>query len=120
MSYILNIGLARNDGAPNNTVAQVLQGMQYTGLVYCTGQLLQSDTEPTLVVEVENTSGEDVSYTVGQLAEMLGQDCIAVCELPAGPGCGLLAGPNADAWGEFNPEFFLLLDGSRLSSKAAV
>lgn len=44
--------------------------------------------------------------------EELKQDCIAVYrELTGG---GALVGPRADAWGPFNPEYFLLLDGRRL------
>jgi hypothetical protein len=119
MLYILNIGLARNDGAPNNTVAQVLQDVQGMGLAYRTGRLLQSDTEPTLVIEAAapRSGYAWLPEAVHMLAQVLGQDCIAVFDTQ-GNDTGLY-GPNAEAWGEFNPEFFLLPDGSRLSDKAA-
>lgn len=39
-----------------------------------------------------------------QLAGAYDQDCIAM--LVVGPDMGLLVGPNAAKWGEFNPEFF--------------
>ncbi len=55
--------------------------------------------------------------TIYDLALLLNQDAIAVY-LPDF-GHGALIGPRAEAWGNFNPEFFLLPDGSRLSARQA-
>jgi hypothetical protein len=51
------------------------------------------------------------------LAVALGQDCIAVWH--ADEAYGDLIGPKAAEWGPFNPEFFILPDGTRLAETAA-
>jgi len=65
-----------------------------------------STTEDTLVLSVE-TDGSEASlyHAVYNLATQLSQDCIAVYQVEADNGA--LIGPNAAAWGEFNPEFFI-------------
>ena len=51
---------------------------------------------------------------------ILGQDCIAYYGIPHhGQARGHLAGPNAAAWGAFNPEFFILPTGERLAAQQA-
>jgi hypothetical protein len=66
-----------------------------------------SETEDTLIVVCEG-SPADVSVVVEELAVNLSQDCIAVFNVET--GAGELIGPNAAAWGEFNPEFFIRFD----------
>lgn len=73
--------------------------------------IVESDTEPTLVVRA--THAGDVRVCTTWLAEKLNQDCIAVY-VPS-KNEGHLYGPRASDWGDFNPEFFFMLDGSRLS-----
>jgi hypothetical protein len=73
----------------------------------------QSTTEDTLVLSVETDGSEAALYhAVYNLALNLSQDCIAVYQVDADNGS--LIGPNAAAWGEFNPEFFI-----RFSSEVA-
>ena len=73
--------------------------------------LAQSDTEPTLIAEGP-TLGASQAYAV---ADALKQDAIAVWDGREGD----LIGPAAAAWGEFDPSFFLTLDGSRLAAPLA-
>lgn len=112
-TFILNIGLNTTDGAI--TLEEARKVLRAYGFSILREALLESDTEPTLVAEV--ATGFTTTLTVLQLlywvAEELEQDCIAVYrEYTLG---GALVGPRADAWGPFNPEYFLLLDGRRLS-----
>ena len=72
---------------------------------------VQSDTEPTIVVSA--THDGDAAVCASWLASQLNQDCIAVY-IPS-KNEGHLYGPRASDWGDFNPEFFFMLDGSRLS-----
>jgi len=122
MRYILNIGLARN-GKPNLGLIDVMRAIGNVSLVHVDhAVVLNSDTEPTVVVAVgvsadASDAGISVKDSVRVLACLLDQDCIAVFDTE-GDVTGLY-GPRSDAWGEFNPDYFLLPDGSRLSDKAA-
>jgi hypothetical protein len=65
-----------------------------------------STTEDTLVLSVELDGPRAGFYhAIYNLALNLSQDCIAVYQVDADNGA--LIGPNAGAWGEFNPEFFI-------------
>lgn len=73
-------------------------------------------SEPTFVVEVTCTiyrSATPVVARVHQLSIDLEQEAIAlwVSDLQI----GLLAGPKAAAWGVFNPDFFVMPQGYKLS-----
>ena len=116
IKFIVNIGLNTTDGAI--TVEEARTTLRAYGFSILREALLESDTEPTLVAEV--ATGFATALTVLQLlykvSEELKQDCIAVYrELTGG---GALIGPRAAEWGPFNPEYFLLLDGRRLSEAA--
>ena len=111
MKAILNIGLARN-GSVDLNVGEVLLAVK-SRLVVKSWEQVISNTEATIVAEVE---GPVLSSTYA-IARRLGQDCIAVWQ--PNTEVGRLIGPNAAAWGEFNLEFFLLLDGSILSTTVA-
>lgn len=68
-------------------------------------QVRQSQTEPTLIVEVDvSVSLEAFDECLAILSRELGQDCIAWV---TASGNGHLSGPNAEAWGSFNPDYFL-------------
>lgn len=119
MRLILNIGLAR-EGKPDLTIVDVYDALQQHDLVFGRVVLRESDTETTAVVRVDTTLlGVDVSPrdAIYSLAQYLGQDCIAVWQYLPAPrrGEGRLIGPNAAKWGAFNPEFFILDSGRRLS-----
>jgi hypothetical protein len=113
MDLILNIGLARAD-QPNVPAQHALHLVHKHVGPTLEHTLVQSDTEPTLVVRA-------VWQTLGQLAGILwtlshalGQDCVAVYRPDTGKGS--LIGPKADAWGDFNPAFFIMPDGGRLGA----
>ncbi len=113
IKFIINIGLNTADGAI--TPEEARERLLANEFSIVRDAVLESDTEPTLVAEV--TTWAAYPFTALQLlyqvAEELNQDCIAVYRV--GTLGGALVGPRADAWGPFNPEYFLLLDGRRLS-----
>ena len=127
MEVILNIGL---DNAPADLsytngrlnplnarrAMQAAQAVRHNGFEIISAKVFQSDTEPTLVVEATHT-GLGLDNTIDMLSAALKQDCIAVYYVDE--QFGALIGPRADAWGEFNPEFFIMPDGSRLATPAA-
>jgi len=112
---ILNIGLART-GNSNIGTGTVLRELSAHGFDLQAYNIHHSDTEITVVAEVTNSFSAflPVDDRVFALANVLGQDCIAIYEPTS--NLGALIGPKAAAWGEFNPEFFLNLDGTRLAA----
>ena len=124
MSFILNIGLdgipstgtSYTNGLRNPSVLEysfaAVQAARALNFKLLRTKLLTSDTEPTLVAEVVHTG--DIRACTNWLAEKLNQDCIAIYDTDT--GVGQLIGPKAAAWGDFNPAFFFLLDGSRLAA----
>lgn len=116
MEVTLNIGLART-GNSNIGVGTVLREIEQSGFTLRQHSIQHSDTEITVVAQVTaRYSFTPVAFRLAHLAESLEQDCIAVYH-PA-TGHGYLAGPRAAAWGVFNPDYFLQLDGTRLSADA--
>ena len=109
MKVILNIGLAR-EGKPDIGPCVALQAVRSYGFAPELSKIDVSDTERTLIVKTE--AGHDLFYRAHRLAETLEQDCIAVA---TERGAGKLYGPRAAAWGAFNPAFFIMPDGRRLS-----
>lgn len=117
MKFILNIGLARK-GKPNLTADEVMQAVNATlSCAVVSSNQVVSDTEPTLVVSCVGQPRMMTVYAakVYRVSSTLGQDCIAVYwpEVKS----GALIGPNAEAWGEFNPKFFFDADGDRLNQE---
>lgn len=111
MNLLLNIGLARKN-KPNVKSQQVIAELLTAGFVVRSHTTLSSDTEPTVVASVKAPSFL-VEERVAAISCALSQDCIAVYNPET---CkGTLLGPRAAAWGDFNPEYFLLLNGERLA-----
>ena len=109
MSTILNIGLVGNDGTAVDPHRALNVLSSLGGLHIRSASLHQSDTEPTLVIETDYPLSPVVAWEV---AKELKQDAIAQWDGYDGD----LYGPNAEAWGEFDPCFFIQPDGSRLST----
>lgn len=122
MNLTLNIGLAVNNGTFIEAVDAV-QAAANAGFFIYGSEVHDSDTEPTLVLTATYDGSVGSQHASAYaLAEALGQDCIAVYRHPliAGlQGTGRLIGPRADAWGAFNPEFFILPGGERLGQQLA-
>ncbi|NUX98752.1 hypothetical protein [Paraburkholderia youngii] len=108
MQFHLNIGLARNDGKPDNTVLHTVAALNRYGFVLVTGDIQQSATEQTLCAAVRYHGKSGLHATLTALALELAQDCIAQAEIDwLGKITGQLVGPNASKWGEFDSECFL-------------
>lgn len=117
MRAILNIGLnSKTLGEIHQEVARSLVRAHFGEPT--TSIVIDSDTEPTLVTEVDHPNDVPIGHIVHRIAHALGQDCIATW-LP-GQSKGRLIGPNAKAWGEFNPDFFLCPDGSTLAQHLGI
>ena len=117
MEVILNIGL--NTNTNTRTVLEAIDAVQATadaGFRVISTEVFNSDTEPTLVVVADDLDRPGFDNRVFELARRLQQDCIA---LFTAEGYGDLLGPNAAAWGAFNPEFFILPTGERLAAQQA-
>lgn len=112
----LNIGLKAGT-APYQTnvpVFDALRAVRRVGGKFHHSTIQKSDTENTLVIELDGGLTRRALY---DLAGALGQEAVAQCMYFGDDRqWGELVGPKAEAWGAFNPQFFLLLDGGRLSA----
>lgn len=118
MKFLLNIGLARK-ASPDIAAHVALEIVKANDFLIGKHKVVQSDTEATLVVEA-TFPGRSALLCIQMLRQIsidLEQDCIAVYR-PETNG-GSLVGPKAKEWGEFNPEFFFLLNGKRLAPQKA-
>jgi hypothetical protein len=113
MKLILNIGLARTNNS-NIGVGTALRDLASHGFKIEHHAVVHSDTEITVVAEVDDNDQPGTDNRVHLLSNLLGQDCIAVYNPETREGD--LIGPRAAAWGAFSPEFFILADGTRLAS----
>ena len=115
MEVILNIGLNTNAGTTIEAL-DAIQAVADAGFHVVSTETFQWLSEPTLVVTADDRDQAGFDNSVFELARRLQQDCIA---LFTAEGYGDLLGPNAAAWGEFNPEFFILPTGERLAAQQA-
>ena len=116
MDVILNIGLAREGNSNIGTGTVIREVIGAFGAAAVTFK--ESDTETTAICCVSFDNGRPMGTfhnTVHHLALLLGQQAIAVW-LPDW-GHGALIGPQAAKWGKFDPQFFLMPDGTRLSER---
>ncbi len=119
MKTIINLGLAVS-GAHAHTAEQALVALARERISVIRHETIMSDTEPTLVAEVDLPAVPDTRHPLAcgdygalyRVAQRLQQDCLAVYDEAAQRG--QLVGPRASQWGAFNPKFFLNLDGSKL------
>ncbi|QYD70119.1 hypothetical protein KZJ38_07365 [Paraburkholderia edwinii] len=113
MKTILNIGLARNDGEPDNGILHVVAKINQYGFIIRAGEIHEvthaHGTERTLIAEVKYTRNEAYLPTaVYHLSQDLAQDCIAIAnQSDNGVISGAIYGPKAAEWGEFDPRFFV-------------
>lgn len=118
-TYILNIGFKRNDNGENgrykpgvavNTKGALFNALRLVGICPVDTNYHDSDTEETAVLRFDK---RPTHADVLQLCDLLAQDCIAMLTFP---GTGTLIGPKAKKWGPFNPDLFIMPDGSRYST----
>lgn len=116
MHIIFNIGLESKD-ADGNVIAldpeAVCEFTHELAGVGFWGAVLESHTEQTLVIEFDYAElRQHASFTnvALKICESFNQDCVAVYNTAL--EAGQLIGPRAEAWGEFNPEYFFLVDGT--------
>lgn len=107
-TYILNIGMNTNTGG-SYTRGFLFNAFRIVGICPIDTKYHQSDTEETAVCTFDK---RPTHSEINRLCELLGQDCIAI----ASEDRGLLVGPLAKKWGPFNPSYFLMPDGSRMSA----
>lgn len=114
MKLILNIGL--DVKATSQIAAHVAAQIVVANDFRIERQVtIQSDTEPTLVVEVQVFDFPALAWQkLKQVAIDLDQDCIAAYNPQTGKGA--LIGPRAADWGDFNPAFFIMPGGERLAT----
>lgn len=104
MATILNIGLKTADGTriiPTLDAYTAAQKFLGTPTNAVRRAAKGPDDEPTLVLTYW---WAPPAAAIDRLSTALHQDCIAV--LDDVTGVGRLIGPNAAAWGAFNPAFF--------------
>jgi len=113
MRPLVNIGLAVRNGRPVPPSHAIAALSVIGGEAPLAARVIQSDTEPTLVAELRRPL---TALAAHEIAAHLKQDAVAQWD----GRDGQLYGPNATAWGEFDPAFFLTLDGSRLAAPVAL
>lgn len=118
MYLLLNIGLIEGKSgpaiAPTTALCATLNTLAAFGVpsAHTRARVAQSETEPTLILGLHLTGDLDAfSYALYKIACVLEQEAIAYY-LPTQRKGGL-AGPQAEEWGEFNPDLFLPLDNEQ-------
>jgi hypothetical protein len=118
-TLILNIGL--NVGTERkHTEESVKAALSAAGLTRFTGRripdlaVFDSDTEPTVVVTIGGSLSEPFTKAIHRVSVALEQEAIAVYS--PSTQTGAVVGPKAEAWGAFNPSFFIMPDGTRLGA----
>lgn len=108
---ILNIGLANTGCASIQQAATVALHILGTANVR-THAVVQSETEPTLVVELYVDAGPGRVY---ELAKTLNQQAIAYYNVRG--DFGLLIGPKSAQWGRFDANRFFTIEGTKLGDE---
>lgn len=108
----VNIGLnpSTKEGGQKISRQRALQALRATGRRPRNVKVLQSGSEPTIVADIKPPLSARETF---KLSNALRQDAVAQRTAPEG---GMLAGPAASGWGEFNPAFFYTQEGDTLSS----
>jgi len=128
--YLLNIGLQESTIIGNGQripasdalevvrrTARMVFGREAANTAHA---VHDSDSEPTLIVEIGTSRPERdrVRLLADALCSRLRQEAVAVAQMSAEDRIewGDLCGPMAGRWGEFNPDYFLMLNGRRAAA----
>lgn len=117
-TLLLNIGLGTQ--ATPEVAALVAREILVANSFFVRSAVVRdSDTEPTLVAEVQWLGdGAHFSTAIWNTCVDLHQEAIAVFSPSIQKGS--LFGPKAAEWGPFDPAKFVLADGRRLSQVSVV
>lgn len=97
--YTINIGLANPFTGGYNTVDETItKALGFIGGIV-DFKVSTAGDEPTVIIQYTHNKGN-----LRILATALDQDCIALYDHTILKGS--LIGDKAEAWGEFNPEYF--------------
>lgn len=119
LRMILNVGKQTSErfGHPTYQIAdtRIHSELQARGFTVRQYEVRESNTEPTAIVLVQDDEpfrALSVRERLHHLAVALHQDCVAAVPVVHGTTLahidhGVLIGPHADAWGAFDPQFFL-------------
>lgn len=123
VTLTLNIGLSVDGDKPSAALlaqraAFVIDEVRRRGLAVMDLEgfaIVESNTEPTIVVRL-NTAWSKADVRVMQawvagLAKAFHQEAIAALADSNDRLIGFLAGPKAEKWGPFNPEYFFVVVG---------
>ncbi len=113
---LLNVGLNVGDVltlSPLEVLSALWRAALQEGVEVLEARVHDSSSEPTLVARLSHPLS---TQTLNDLSVTLRQDAVAQWAA----GRGTLAGPKADLWGPFDPDFFVTLDGRRLSDALAI
>lgn len=118
---ILNIGLNIGEKRHAITEDRLYWALNSFDPVVLEVNIDLSGDEPTAIVRVMMNPGEEFGEQRAKtLAGMLEQEAVAVLERHNdGSERGYLAGPKAEAWGEFNPELFIMPSFNTLARERA-
>ena len=112
MTAVLNIGLLIDATGETLKASHAIRAARQHGARIGASSLHVSASEPTLVLTLRKPMGRAALAT---LSAALQQDCIAQWDGVR----GRLEGAKAAEWGPFDPAFFLLPSGHRLSEGEA-
>lgn len=109
-TYILNIGLNTSNNFADEVytleIEHVLKELNNFYLTVEAYRVEHSETEPTLIVTVQGRLPLGIEAEVAELSDVLMQDCIALYHVET--QTGQLVGRHSEAWGEFNPAYFMI------------
>mgnify|MGYP007071570551 CR=1 FL=1 len=101
---LVNVGLNIGDTVDALSQEKIINELAKRGVKVIESTIKKSDTENTLIAKLSRPLTKDELF---DLSVDLEQDAIPQLS----KGSGILTGPKAANWGDFNPEYFLGIDG---------
>ncbi len=106
---LVNVGLNIGDTVDALSQEQVINELAKRGIKVIESTIKKSDTENTLIAKLSKPLTKDELF---DLSVDLQQDAIPQLS----KGKGILTGPKAESWGDFNPEYFMDMTGETLNN----
>lgn len=113
-THLINVGLGVKNSEttlPPESVVAVLVASGVT--IAGTPLITVSSTEPIFVAVICVPEGTDIPTMFWGISKRLQQEAVVIFDLRS--HIGELHGPNAEAWGPFNPDYFFTPSGRRMS-----